>query len=334
MRQVLGRLYGAAARRRRAWYAARPDARRRLTRPVVSVGGISVGGSGKTPIAAEVARLLVTLGERPAILSRGYARADPVDGVVVVRDHDRVRGDLATAGDEPWMLAGRLDGVAVVVAADRYLAGRLAETRLGSTVHLLDDGFQHLRLERSLDLVVLRPEDLDDAVLPAGRLREGPQAVRAADAVLVVGADEAGGAAVAARLGIATPFGVVMALAPPQAGAGPLQAGTPVFAVAGIARPGRFFDDLRAIGFPPAGTARFPDHHRFTGADVTRIQRRAREAGCAAIVTTEKDAVRLAGRAPLDPPLAVSALSTRITPQDRFQALLADRVAGARAGAA
>ncbi len=119
MLRLLSRLYDEAAWRRRLWYARRPDARRRLSRPVVSVGALAAGGSGKTPLTAHVARTLVAMGERPAVLSRGYRRADPVDGVVVVRDTQRVVGDLVTAGDEPWMLAQALNGVAVVVAADR-----------------------------------------------------------------------------------------------------------------------------------------------------------------------------------------------------------------------
>jgi tetraacyldisaccharide 4'-kinase len=136
-----------------------------LSRPVISIGALAAGGSGKTPLTAHVAETLVAMGERPAVLSRGYGRAEPVDGVVVVRDTERVVGALATAGDEPWMLAQALDGVAVVVAADRYLAGRLAETHLGVTVHLLDDGFQHFQLERGTDLLVVSPADLDDPVL-------------------------------------------------------------------------------------------------------------------------------------------------------------------------
>ena len=159
--RLLSRLYDEAAWRRRQWYARRPEARRRLVRPVVSVGGLAAGGSGKTPFVAALARMLVEMGERPAVLSRGYGRADPVAGAAVIRDFERTAGSLAVAGDEPWMLARTLDGVAVVVAEDRHLAGRLAEARLGATVHVLDDGFQHLPLERGTDLVLLSAADLE-----------------------------------------------------------------------------------------------------------------------------------------------------------------------------
>lgn len=339
MRAVLSRLYDAVAWRRRRWYAERPDARRRLRQPVISVGALSVGGSGKTPVTAEVARILLAMGEQPAILSRGYARARPLDGVVVVRDHTRLVGDLATAGDEPWMLAQQLDGVAVVVATDRYLAGRLAETHLGATVHLLDDGFQHLGLARDVDLVVIGEGDLDDRVVPAGRLRERVSSVAAADAILLTGADVQERAAIAGRLGVPRSFGVAASLAPPVVRRphpvpGPLDLETPVLAVAGIARPERFFHALRQAGCTLVETVVFPDHHRFAAADVDRLREAARVAGARAIVATEKDAVRLADWVPCDPPLAVAALSIRVDPADRFQTFLTDRLAAVRAIAA
>ena len=157
---MLSALYAHAAARRRRWYDRRPQRRRRLARPVVSVGALAAGGSGKTPLAALVAELLRDAGERPAVLSRGYGRRNGA-GVVVVRDPDGVRAGVDAAGDEPRMLAERLDGVSVVVSRDRYRAGRLAETRLGATVHVLDDGFQHLQLARDLDLLLVRADELE-----------------------------------------------------------------------------------------------------------------------------------------------------------------------------
>ena len=128
-------LYGELARQRRLWYARHPDARRRLARPVISIGSLTVGGSGKTPVVAHVAKLLLAIGERPAILSRGYDRQAPADGVVVVHDAERVRADLARAGDEPLMLARALAGASVLVSTDRYprrAAGRSALRVLGA----------------------------------------------------------------------------------------------------------------------------------------------------------------------------------------------------------
>ena len=267
---MLSRLYGSLARRRRRWYARRPAARRRLDRPVVSVGALSVGGSGKTPITARLAALLAALGERPAVLSRGYARTRRVAGVVVVRDRDRVRAGLAEAGDEPLMLALALRDAAVLVAADRHRAGRLAETALGATVHLLDDGFQHLSLHRDVDLLLLAEQDLaDPRTLPGGWLREPVDAARAADALIVETPDADAACALAARLGVGQAFRFRRVLQPPrhaetqQAVAVPPAA--PVLAVAGIARPPRFFGALRAQGYNLAGHARVsrpPPVHR------------------------------------------------------------------------
>ncbi|MCY4078464.1 MAG: tetraacyldisaccharide 4'-kinase, partial [Acidobacteria bacterium] len=200
--RLLSTLYGAAARRRRRWYASRPAARRRLGRPVISVGALTVGGSGKTPVAAHVAALLARLGERPAVLSRGYRRAARPAGVVVVRDTDGIRAGVDEAGDEPLMLAERLPGACVLVCADRYRAGRLAEERFDVTVHVLDDGFQHLSLDRDVDLVVIGAADAGERrTLPGGRLREQPDTANLADALLV----EAPSLARAASL--AGPFG-------------------------------------------------------------------------------------------------------------------------------
>jgi tetraacyldisaccharide 4'-kinase len=340
MLRFLSRLYDEAAWRRRRWYARRPDARRRLRRPVISVGALAVGGSGKTPLTAHVAQTLVALGERPAVLSRGYGRARPVDGAVVVRDRERVVGELATAGDEPWMLAHALEGVAVVVAADRYLAGRLAETHLGATVHLLDDGFQHLQLERGTDLLVVAPADLDDpAVLPSGRLRERVATARHADAALVVDVADEHRARVAEQLGVSRCFTVRRRVGPavvasPHDPSAELGAGARVIAVAGIARPERFFDDIRDLGFDLAHTLVFRDHHRYSPRDVGRIQAEARTAGVEAILTTEKDRVRLQAWLPFTPPLATLPLILGVDPADEFQAFLAERIAAERTTAA
>ncbi|MDP6579520.1 MAG: tetraacyldisaccharide 4'-kinase [Vicinamibacterales bacterium] len=340
MLRLLSRLYDEAAWRRRQWYGRRPDARRRLRQPVISVGALAVGGSGKTPLTAHVARTLVAMGERPAILSRGFGRSRPLDGAVVVRDSERVVGELATAGDEPWMLAQALDGVAIVVATDRYLAGRLAEIHLGATVHLLDDGFQHLQLERGTDLLVVAPADLDDpVVLPAGRLRERVATARHADAVLVVDEADERRDWVADRLGVSRSFTVRRRVGP--AVAAPMHAepvelgpGARVIAVAGIARPERFFDDIRDLGFVLAHTLVFRDHHRYSPRDVERIQADARTARAEAILTTEKDGVRLQPWLPFGLPLAMLPLTFTTDPVDEFRVFLADRIAAQRTSAA
>ena len=334
--RLLSRVYDEAAWRRRRWYGRHPEARRRLAQPVVSVGALAAGGSGKTPFAAALARMLVEMGERPAILSRGYGRADPVEGAAVIRDFERTVGSLAVAGDEPWMLARALDGVAVVVAEDRHLAGRLAEACLGATVHVLDDGFQHLPLERGTDLVLLSAADLDDPrVLPAGRLRERLATARRADALLLVDVPADRRARVEAELQPARLFHVQRRTGPvrvrrPNGEGDGLAPGRRVAAVAGVARPERFFDDLRAAGFAVVRTVAFADHHRYGRRDADRIAAEARRAGAEAIVTTDKDFVRLEAWLPFDPDLATMPLTCAVTPEAPFRAFIAGRLAAER----
>lgn len=332
----LGTIYGAAALARRRWYARHPGGRRRLARPVISIGNLTVGGSGKTPAVAYVARLLLALGERPAILSRGYGRRVASRQVTVVSDGREVMADLDRAGDEPLMLARAVPGAAVVVAPRRFAAGEVAETRLGCTVHLLDDGFQHLMLERDVNLLLVAPGDLEEPLLPAGRLREPLAAAAAADAVVVTGVEAAGAEAVARQLGLdrcfraATTVGAPRAVQPYGAAAA-IAPDAPVFGVTGIARPERFFAAAMAQGWRLTGEMRFRDHHDYTRRDVGRIVDAARRAGAAAVLTTGKDAVRLEPLAPFPLPFAWLPLDLAIEPADAFRDWLSARLAAARA---
>jgi tetraacyldisaccharide 4'-kinase len=320
---VLADLFAAAVRRRRERYAARPDLRRRLRRPVISIGNLAVGGRGKTPTVAATARLLLELGERPAILSRGYGRALRDDGVVVVSDPGGIRADLDRSGDEPLMLARQLPGVAVLAGEDRYLAGRLAEHHLGATVHVLDDGFQHLQLDRDADIVLVGRDDVRTPItLPAGRLREPVDALVAADAIIAADPDVSvdGLAADVPVFGARRVAGVVRAIAP----------GTPVFAFAGIAGPSRFFDELGASGWEVRGTRAFRDHQRYDASHVTRLAAAAAAAGAAALVTTEKDYVRLLPLRPFPIPVGWVPLTMEPDPLPEFRRWLAGTLDRAR----
>ena len=187
---MLNYLYGSIAKQRRHWYTWKGEAQRRLQQPVVSVGALAVGGSGKTPVVAHVAMVLKGIGERPSILSRGYGREQRLDGVVVVSDAEGVRSGLAEAGDEPMMLARSLTDIRVLVSEDRYLAGRFAETKLGASVHVLDDGYQHFFLYRDVDLLLFSERDVTDArTLPGGHLREPLETACHADALIMETAD-------------------------------------------------------------------------------------------------------------------------------------------------
>jgi tetraacyldisaccharide 4'-kinase len=333
--QVLSAAYAAGAAWRRRWYAAHPSRRRRLARPVISVGNLTVGGSGKTPVVEAVARLLLAAGERPAILTRGYARPRPRPGVTVVSDRDRVIAGYEEAGDEPLMLARALPGVPVLVGADRAESGRVAEAQFDATVHILDDGFQHLTLERDVDLLLVDVDVLEDRVLPAGRLREPIGAARYADAMLVTERDSkirlkpdpaSEVEELARQLGGETAFTVTRTLGAPRG----IGKDRQVFAVAGVARPARFFDDLRAAGWQVAGTISFSDHHRFTRGDIDRIRSNAEAAGAAIVLTTSKDAVRLEALDPGGTLFAAVPLTTRIEPAERFREWLLGRLGRAR----
>ncbi len=327
---MISTVYAAVTRYRRRYYAIHPELRRRLSRPVISIGNLAVGGRAKTPLAALIAGRLRDLGERPAILSRGYGRRDTADGVVVVRDPRGIRADLDRAGDEPLMLARQLDGVAVLASSSRYLAGRLAEHHFGCTVHVLDDGFQHFDLHRNADILVIGRADLEGDPLPAGRLREPIDAASAADAFVML--DE--GTEDALR-----DLGRPVWLARRKQGAARLAdaAGTPVapsvgpvLAVAGIAHPAGFFRDLRAAGWTVAGELPYRDHYRYAASDVSRIAEAARVSGARLIVTTEKDLVRLLPFRPFAVPVAYVPLTIAIEPPGALDAWLADTLQGAR----
>jgi tetraacyldisaccharide 4'-kinase len=325
-------LFGAAASWRRRWYTRDPTRRSRLARPVVSVGNLRVGGSGKTPVVESLARLLAAQGERPAILSRGYGRRRPAEGVTVVSDGLRIVSDLDAAGDEPLMLARSLPGVPVLVGADRFLSGRLAEQRFGVTVHLLDDGFQHLSLARDVDLLLLDESDLTDRVVPLGRLREPLTAASCADAVLAPAVGEASLERIRRLAASGTVWEVRRSLGPLRwlrGGPVALDPGGRVFAVAGIARPERFFGDLRTAGWTVAGTMIFRDHHRYSAADVERIAAAARASSAAAVLSTEKDGVRLEDVLAQDVSVAVVPLTASVEPPS-FAEWLFDRLCLAR----
>jgi tetraacyldisaccharide 4'-kinase len=296
----------------------------------VSVGNLSVGGSGKTPIVAHLARLLLEHGERPSILSRGYGRDRPQDGVTVVSDGAAVLAGIGSSGDEPLMLARGLPGVPVLVGASRYLSGRLAEERLGASVHLLDDGFQHLELRRDVDLLVIDERDLDDQLVPVGRLREPLTAAAQADAALVNSVDDSAAERIGRTLGLSTCFRVERRLGLPHRLDGVSVPTTDrVLAAAGIARPERFFADLAAAGWNVVGTIRFPDHHRFTNRDLKRLTAAARAAD-AIVMTTEKDAVRLAADNLGTLAVAAVPLTASIEPAPVFAAWLLGRLQAAR----
>jgi tetraacyldisaccharide 4'-kinase len=306
----LGALFGAGAALRVGLYRRGVLRRSRLRGPVVSVGNLSVGGSGKTPLVARIAEILRDAGEPVAVLSRGYGGSFRGE-YLIVSDGSSVLAGAAEAGDEPVMLARALRGVVVAVGPRRDVVGRMVEARFGRRVHVLDDGFQHLRLLRDLDILSLGPADLDDRPLPAGRLRERPAASARADVVCVWSGPEPAPDGRTFRVS-RRPLGFFdLAGREQRAPARP-------FLLSGIANPERFWSDVSGAVPDVAGRSAFPDHHRFTADDIRRVAGEARAARADAVVTTAKDAVRLPGPLP-DVPVLVFRIAAQIEDEARFR---------------
>jgi tetraacyldisaccharide 4'-kinase len=264
--------------------------------PVVSVGNLTVGGTGKTPFTLWLAEALWARGREPAILLRGYR--GKATGVTVVSDGSGSIASVEAAGDEAVMLARRFAGA--VLTSRRRIDGARRAAQLGCGMLVLDDGFQHRALARDFDLVLI--QDLGGPLLPAGPNREGPGALRRADAIVVV-ADEGEEAPLPLPRSAANKpvfrarFDAVALVIPDggswrQVGLTEL-AGRRVAAVAGIASPGRFYRLLHQWEAHLEEIIEFPDHHAYTRADWQEITRRTREMDL--IVTTEKDLVKLEG---------------------------------------
>jgi tetraacyldisaccharide 4'-kinase len=316
--------YGGAAALRAELYRRGWLPRARLSGPVISVGNLSLGGSGKTPLVARVAELLRDHGLPVAVLSRGYGGRFR-GTALIVSDGRATLASAAEAGDEPAMLAAMLPGVVVAVGPRRDAVGRVVEARFGRRVHVLDDGFQHLRLERDLDLLCLDAADADERTLPAGRLREFPRAAARADVVLLAQGERPESerlAALTARFGAERLFRVrrrVLGFFDLAGTERPAPARP--FLVSAIARPERFEADAAARVERLAGQARFRDHHFFAAGEWLRLLQHARAAGADAVVTTAKDAVRLPVDA-AEPPVLVLRIQACVDDEPRFRARL------------
>jgi len=252
-----------------------------LHHPVISVGNLTLGGTGKTPVVITLAEHLRDRGFAPVILSRGYRRKS--------REIFVVGSNWDEAGDEPFLMKRRLGNVPVVVGADRYQAGLLAERKQLGNIFILDDGFQHRRLHRDVDIVMIDPVEWagGEALLPTGRWREPKSALVRAHAACIQ--DVAG--FVMPPLPIPA-FGVrteILGLYK-EDGRVPVEMlkGKAIVAFAGIAKPERFFATLESLGIHPSKCVRFRDHHRYSRREIEKLDGEI-------LITTEKDAVRLAG---------------------------------------
>lgn len=304
----LSLLYGAATRARLALYQARVLSVQRLEAPVISVGNITAGGTGKTPLVAWVARAVARQQRRICILTRGYGRANPKSRVLV-SDGENILADAREGGDEPRMLAEMLLGQAAVLSdGDRVEAARWAMNNLGSQLFILDDGFQHLRIARDLNIVTLDATNPwgGKHLLPRGTLREPPAELKRADCIVITRADQsteiASLRAEAGQLSGGRP--IFLAHVKPKRVRSLLQTTAnddwqlsnlpqPIAAFCAIGNSQAFFKQLGESCGTLVYTRAFPDHHLYTQSEVDALTNEARERGARALLTTAKDAVKL-----------------------------------------
>jgi tetraacyldisaccharide 4'-kinase len=284
----------------------------RLQHPVISVGNLTVGGTGKTPLVILLAERLRDEGFRPVVLSRGYKRKSV--GTVVVSTGLGPIVPWEDAGDEPYLIAKRAGAVAVVVGADRYTAGLLAEERNLGDLFILDDGFQHRRLHRNVDLVTIDPAEwiAGERLFPYGRWREPKEALERADAAIVQSH------AVIPELPIPV-FTIQTVVDGIYKGGERVSIQSlknrAVTAFAGIAKPDRFFSSLESVGITPTRRVRFPDHHTYSARELESLPGEIH-------ITTEKDAVRLESLGGQAPGFLHLRISVNIPEIERLLALI------------
>jgi len=284
---LLSAIYGTVVGARNSLYDRGVLPAQRLDGPVISVGNLSAGGSGKTPFVMLLGELLQVRGIKFDVLSRGYGRKSR--GVLLV-DPAGLPGQY---GDEPLLLARKLQ-VSVIVGEDRYQAGRFAESKYGAQLHLLDDGFQHRALYRDFDIVLITPPDAADRLLPAGRLREPLTALHRADAVVLTSGASAASFPLERKLVWRVRRGIAPQNIPPR----------PVV-FCGIARPQNFVLQLRASNIEPAAEAFYRDHHAYSERDIRELLALRKKCAAGGFVTSEKDAVNLGPYVSALEPLAV-----------------------------
>lgn len=302
----------------------------------ISVGNLTTGGTGKTPLVALIAEILAENGEKVCILTRGYGRENPRK-LVLVSDSENVLADARTGGDEPIELARRLIGKAIVVVdVDRVAAAKWAKEKFGITVFILDDGFQHRRAKRDLDIVCFDATDPcgNGRILPAGTLRESFKSLKRAAAIVITRADQVedtnhleqrlrkwnGNAPIfKSSTKIVNLVSLDEFHAKTQRSQG--EARTSMLAFGGIGNPQSFFKTLESFGVELSLTETFRDHHHYQQSDVEKLERRARESGASGLVTTAKDAVKLSGLK-FDVPCYVALAETVIDDLEAFRSVV------------
>lgn len=329
--------YAAVTRLRTAAYKKGLLKTTRLPVPVISIGNITVGGTGKTPLVAHISRVLANEGCNVCILTRGYGRND-AGKRVVVSDGMKVLSEVHESGDEPFWLAENLKGVAAVICdADRAAAGRWALEHLDSNVLVLDDGFQHLQLARDLNILAIDATNPwgSGRLLPAGRLREAPQGASRADCAIITRAAP-NSELQELRIKLQNLMGDRPIFTSQMQTKGVRKLSTarldpgigipqPVAAFCAVGNPASFFNHLIKEGLTLVDTHAFPDHHKYKQADITRISDEAKRAGAASLITTAKDAVKL-NELKFDLPCYVLEIEISIDEEDKLAGLIRNAV--------
>jgi tetraacyldisaccharide 4'-kinase len=324
---IMAFLYGHIMAVRQRLYDTGFLKKRTLSVPVLVAGNLSAGGTGKTPLAAWLARRLFESGKKPVVISRGYAGRREGQ-VSVVSDRKGVQDSPENVGDEPVWLAEKLQGVPVVTGRDRYRAGILAIERFQPDCIILDDGFQHLALERDVNIVLLdagRPIQ-DDDLIPRGSLREPPSALARAD-ILVISRAEDEMAQSAQGLKEWNPDAPVffMRYLPVSR----IERLKRAVAFCGIASPGYFFKMCEGQGIQLVDKIAFPDHHRYTSKDLSRIEHKAQSMKADFLVTTQKDEIKLKALQGLSLPLEVLKVEPEFFGKDdQFFKLVCEKLFG------
>jgi tetraacyldisaccharide 4'-kinase len=325
---MLSRLYGAIIKARNSLYKRGVFKSFSLGVPTVSVGNITVGGTGKTPLVAFVTEILIANGEKVGVLSRGYGRENPKKRVLV-SNGEEILAEAKTTGDEPFELAQKLLGKAIVIAdANRVSAGIWAREKFGITAFVLDDAFQHLRVKRDINIVTIDATNPfgNEKLLPSGILREPLESFKRADAVVITRANLVKNISdLKSRIrefnSICPIFAAENKISSlvdlknfpaeakgkknyelrianyekkPTANHRPLTANR-YFAFCGLGNPSNFFEQLRRENFNLVSTEKFPDHYFYSQKDISKLEAKARRDNAEILLTTAKDAVKLSG---------------------------------------
>ena len=301
---ALSVLYGTVVYLRRIFFALHIFKRKKISCPVISVGNLTLGGTGKTPAVIQIAQVLTRNNRQTVVVSRGYGRKDDTE-IIVVSDGRSVLVDTQIGGDEPVMIGSKLPGIPVVVGRKRYQAAQRALQRFSPDVVVLDDGFQHIQLKRDLDIVLLDAGNPfgNGHLFPAGILREPIHALERAHAVLITKTDNAADVAKLketirqhTQSRIFTSRQVPVDLIDYRSSdIKPLAVlrGSRVLALSGIAHPDSFTSLLKSLGADIAASCTYPDHFDYQKSDLAAVYQKAADEKVSMIVATEKDAIRL-----------------------------------------